>query len=223
MSKVQDFAKKIFGQENITGEEVFKIRFVEKNKIVVFAPAGHADKISKAMSDAGAGIIGNYSECSFRNEGSGIFRGGEKSNPSIGKKGRLEKVDEIRIEMICEDEKLNDVTEAMLAVHPYEEPAYDVYRTLSGIKMKNPYAVMFSLRKPVSMEYVLEKLNRKIDADIFPEDFKNEKISNVIIDFSNDNSFALRVKHRAAKTLYITKIFKGPINIRLLQPGRVKY
>lgn len=219
MSRVHDFTEKIFKPENIIREETFRVRFTEKNKIVVFAPAAYADKISKSMSDAGAGKIGEYSECSFRSEGEGTFRGGKKSSPAVGKKGRLEKIDEIRIEMICEEEKLNEVTEAMLAVHPYEEPAYDVYRILSGVRMKSPYAVRFTLRNPVGMEQILKKLNRKIDAEVFPELFKKEKIFNVIVDFSDDISFAHRVKHKSAKTLYISKIFKGSINIRLLKPG----
>lgn len=219
MNSTLDFAKKIFGQKNITNAETFSIRFLKKNKIVVFAPAGYADRISKAMSEAGAGVIGEYSECSFRTEGKGTFRGGKKSNPVIGKRGRLEKVEEIRLEMICEGEKLNAVIEAMLRVHPYEEPAYDVYEVFSGVRVKNPCAVKFSLRKPEPMEKILKKLNRQIEVTVFPESFVREKISHVIVDFSNDSVLALRSKHATANTLYISKIFKGSINIRLLQPG----
>ena len=219
MNIALEFAKKIFGQKNITDTETFSIRFLEKNKIVVFIPAGYADRVSKAMSEAGGGVIGEYLECSFRTEGKGTFRGGKRSNPVVGKKGRLEKVEETRLEMVCAVEKLNAVIEAMLRVHPYEEPAYDVYEILSGVKMKSPYAVKFSLRKPEPMEKILKKLNRQIEVSVFPESFIREKVSHVIIDCLSDSALALRVKHTTAKTLYISKIFKGSINIRLLQPG----
>ncbi len=219
MNNPLNFAKKIFGPNNITNIETFSVRFFKKNKIVVFTPAGHTDKIAAAMSKADAGVIGEYSECSFRTEGKGTFRGGKKSNPVLGKKGRLEEIDEIRLEMICAREKLNAVVEAMLSVHPYEEPAYDVYEILSGEKLKNPYAVKFSLKKPEPMEKILKKLNRQIEISVFPESFKREKVTNVIIDFLNDGGPAQRAKRTKTKTLYISKIFKGPINIRLLQPG----
>jgi len=141
MNNVLNFAKKIFGAGNIEKFEQFNIKYVTRYKINVFCPESQIEKISKAMSLAGAGIIGKYSECSFRLKGMGTFKGGKGTNPNIGKRGKLEYADEIRLEMICDLENLNNTINAMLKIHPYEEPAYDIYEVMGGVKQKSVYAV----------------------------------------------------------------------------------
>lgn len=96
-------------------------------KLVVFVPESHADTVRKALGDAGAGKIGNYTHCSFSSKGVGRFLPGEGASPTIGEIGKLEEVIEERIEVVCERDKLTDVVSAMKAVHPYEEIAFDVY------------------------------------------------------------------------------------------------
>ncbi len=96
-------------------------------KIVVFIPSDHVESVMLAMSKAGAGVVGKYDSCSFQTEGKGTFRGLEGSNPFIGKKGTLEIVEEIRLEMITPSWKLASVIQAMKTNHPYEEVAYDVF------------------------------------------------------------------------------------------------
>ncbi len=102
-------------------------------KIAVFVPATHADKIRKALNDSGACKLGNYDNCSFSTKGIGRFRGLEGSNPSIGKIGEIEKVEEEKIEVLCSFEKYKEVLEAVKKAHPYEEPAIDVYPLLRYI------------------------------------------------------------------------------------------
>ncbi len=99
----------------------------KRYKIVVYVPEGHADKLREAMGAAGAGKIGNYTHCSFTLKGIGRFKPEEGANPTIGEIGKLEEVSEDRIETVCEEEKLQDVMKAIRDVHPYEEPATDVY------------------------------------------------------------------------------------------------
>lgn len=96
-------------------------------KIVVFVPSSHADKVRSALAEADCGHIGNYDYCSFSLKGTGRFRGLEGTNPFIGKKGRLETVEEERIETICPSEKLDNAMAAIKKSHPYEEPAVDIY------------------------------------------------------------------------------------------------
>lgn len=96
-------------------------------KIVVFVPSGYADALRQAMGDAGAGVIGNYSYCSFSVKGVGRFLPNENANPTIGTPGKLEEVEEERIEVVCAANKLEAVMAAIKKVHPYEEPATDVY------------------------------------------------------------------------------------------------
>ncbi|WP_407180942.1 hypothetical protein [Bradyrhizobium sp. STM 3562] len=96
-------------------------------KIVVFVPASLGEQVRDAMAQAGAGQIGNYSHCSFTTRGVGRFRPNAGANPSIGEVGKLEEVDEERIETVCAEERLRQVLQAIRRAHPYEEPAIDVY------------------------------------------------------------------------------------------------
>ncbi len=99
----------------------------ELRKLVVFVPVAHADRIRDALFTAGAGHVGSYDQCSFNIDGTGTFRGSEKSNPFSGQRGILNHEKEVRIETIVPQTRLSGVVSAMLAVHPYEEVAYDIY------------------------------------------------------------------------------------------------
>jgi hypothetical protein len=99
----------------------------KRYKIVVYVPEDHADKLREAMGNAGAGKIGNYSHCTFTLKGLGRFKPEEGANPTIGSVGKLEEVSEDRIETVCSGDKLQDILKAIRDVHPYEEPATDVY------------------------------------------------------------------------------------------------
>ena len=96
-------------------------------KLVVFIPKGHQDQVRDALSNAGAGWIGNYSDCTFQGIGTGTFRPRDGSNPYIGQHGEVEQVEEIRLETIVPMERIDDVIKAMTMAHPYEEVAYDIY------------------------------------------------------------------------------------------------
>ncbi|HSW46033.1 MAG TPA: Nif3-like dinuclear metal center hexameric protein [Phycisphaerae bacterium] len=96
-------------------------------KIVTFVPQARLELVSQAMFAAGAGRIGDYEQCSYRLEGRGTFFGTENTNPRLGRKGRLETVAEVRLEVIAPQSKLPEVVAALRRSHPYEEPAFDVY------------------------------------------------------------------------------------------------
>jgi dinuclear metal center YbgI/SA1388 family protein len=96
-------------------------------KIVVFTPDKDLQRVSDAMFTAGAGRIGQYSECSFRLAGTGTFFGSDATNPTVGQKGRREEAPEWRLEVICPERKAAEVVAALRQAHSYEEPAFDVY------------------------------------------------------------------------------------------------
>ena len=100
-------------------------------KIVVFVPSSHTKAIRKALAESGCGHVGNYDYCSFTMKGTGRFRGLAGANPFIGKVGRIEKVEEERIETICPSKNLNKALKALKKAHPYEEPAVDIYPLLN--------------------------------------------------------------------------------------------
>jgi hypothetical protein len=96
-------------------------------KLVVFVPHEHTEALRRALANAGAGVIGNYTECSYELRGEGTFVGGEGANPAVGERGRLERVSETRLEMVCSEEALGAAAMALRKTHPYEEPAWDIY------------------------------------------------------------------------------------------------
>jgi hypothetical protein len=99
----------------------------ENVKLVVFVPISHANVVRQTLGEARAGKIGNYDFCSFSSRGTGRFMGNENSNPTIGKSGEYESVEEERIEVVVPREILKEVIEKMKAAHPYEEVAFDIY------------------------------------------------------------------------------------------------
>jgi len=115
-------------------------------KLVTFVPEAQAEMVRSALFGAGAGCIGNYDSCSFNVSGAGTFRAGEQANPFTGTINELHTEPEIRIEIILPVQKKSTILRTLLAVHPYEEPAYDFYplanewnRAGSGIVGELPY------------------------------------------------------------------------------------
>jgi dinuclear metal center YbgI/SA1388 family protein len=102
-------------------------------KVVVFVPEADLARVSDALFAAGAGHIGQYSQCSFRLAGTGTFFGSDATNPTIGQKGRREEVSEWRLEVVCPENGVERVIAAMRKAHSYEEPAYDVYPLRPGV------------------------------------------------------------------------------------------
>lgn len=100
-------------------------------KYAVYVPLSHKDKLKKALGDAGAGHIGDYSHCSFQVEGIGSFKPLEGADPYIGEVDEIAEVDEVKIEVIVPESKLETVISSAANAHPYEEPAFDI------IPMKN--------------------------------------------------------------------------------------
>lgn len=97
------------------------------SKLVVFVPVDDLDKVRQALFDAGAGVIGDYEHCSFMVAGTGNFFPLREARPTIGEAGRDQEVAEHRVEMVFPSKKADEMVEALLKAHSYEEPAYDVY------------------------------------------------------------------------------------------------
>ena len=106
--------------------------------ICVFIPESHLKIVKQSMFDAGGGRIGNYDNCSWEVRGHGQFRPLDGSQPFIGKQGKVEIVEEYKLEMVCEDACIKNVIAAMIASHPYETPAYNVWALCTEIEGGGP-------------------------------------------------------------------------------------
>lgn len=101
-------------------------------KLVTFLPEEHVEAVTYALTQIGAGVIGRYSHCSFRLQGTGTFFPGERANPVLGRVGALNVEEEVRLEMIAPGSRRDALISALVAIHPYDEPAFDVYDVVSN-------------------------------------------------------------------------------------------
>lgn len=99
-------------------------------QIVFYVPTTHLESVKEALFKAGAGKVGDYDSCAWQTLGEGQFRPLVGSNPYIGQTGKVELVDEYRVELVCEETVLKAAVAAMITAHPYEEPAYSVWSLL---------------------------------------------------------------------------------------------
>ena len=120
-------------------------------KISVFVPEEAVEKVRNAMADAGAGRIGQYTHCSFRTPGTGSFVPLSTAQPYIGSAGKLEEVEEYRLEMICAEPWLEYVLEEMLDKHPYDEVAYDLYE-LANEPLVYGYGRVGTIEKEMTLQ-----------------------------------------------------------------------
>lgn len=97
-------------------------------KLAFFVPVADAEAVKEAVFATGAGRIGDYEACCFQTPGTGQFRPLTGANPHIGRVGELERVEELKVELVCEDHLIRAAVAALKQAHPYEEPAYDVWR-----------------------------------------------------------------------------------------------
>lgn len=120
-------------------------------KLAVYVPTEYTDAVSAAICQAGAGWIGNYSDCTFRSVGTGTFLPLEGTTPFIGTTGELKKVAEDKVETIVPEQNLSRVIKAMLKTHPYEEVAYDIY-LLQNQGKKNGLGIVGKLLTPITLK-----------------------------------------------------------------------
>ena len=97
-------------------------------KLAFFVPMADAEDVKEAVFATGAGRIGDYEACCFQTPGTGQFRPLPGADPHIGRVGDLERVEELKVELVCEDGRIGEAVAALRTAHPYEEPAFDVWR-----------------------------------------------------------------------------------------------
>ena len=96
-------------------------------KLCFFVPETHLEKVKNALFNKGAGRFGQYDCCTWQTLGQGQFRALVGSTPFLGEIGKVNKVNEYKVEMLCSEYVIREVVQTLLEIHPYEQPAYDVY------------------------------------------------------------------------------------------------
>ena len=134
-------------------------------KLYTFIPLVDHERVRAALFHAGAGHIGHYSETSFNVAGIGTFKGNEHTNPTIGKRGKLEEVEEVKLEVIFPAYLQSRVVKALLDTHPYEEVAYDVV-SLDNELDNVGSGMIGRLRNPIDELTFLKKVKKQLKAGV---------------------------------------------------------
>ncbi len=172
-------------------------------KLVVFLPRGYEDIIMEALAQAGAGWIGNYSHCTFQTGGTGTFLPREGTNPFQGETGKLERVEEIRLETIFPARLERKIVRALLAVHPYEEVAYDLYPVVQATG-KTGLGRIGNLPREMSWEEFLAKVKELFSSSYLRYGgYKNDKVKRIAVLGGKGGKYLRQVKEMGAE-VFIT-------------------
>jgi dinuclear metal center YbgI/SA1388 family protein len=139
---------------------------MQEVKLVTFVPERELEALRNALASAGCGIIGHYRVCSFAIPGSGTFMGVDGSNPSVGRAGRLETTQELRLEMVCSKAALPLALETLKRFHPYEEPAVDVYELLGRPERHVGPGRRVVLDQPATLAQLADRLKKHLGVGV---------------------------------------------------------
>ena len=182
-----------------------KQNFIQK--IITYTTPENADKVRKALFEAGAGTIGNYDNCSFNSEGFSTYQGNENSNPVIGTKGELTQTNEIKIEVTFEKHLQSKILKALFSNHVYEEVAYEIYE-LQNQHQNIGLGMIGSLETPMSETEFLTFVKDKMQCrSIRHSAFLNKNISKVAV-LGGSGSYAIKNAIQAGADVYLTADLK---------------
>ena len=176
-------------------------------KLVTFVPLEHLETVQEALFVAGAGQIGNYSECAFSLVGEGSFKANPGANPFVGSLGERHQAAETRLELILPANLASGVVSALKKAHPYEEVAYDLYALLN----QNPEVgsgLIGELPQEMDELEFLAHLKQKMDANTIKyTPFKQKKIKRVAI-CGGAGSFLLKAAMQQSADAFVSADFK---------------
>jgi dinuclear metal center YbgI/SA1388 family protein len=204
---MQGVNKKICEKLDIRNVSILKVKEGILKKLVTFCPIADADNVRKALFEAGVGMIGNYSECSFNVEGTGTFKAGSGADPYVGEIGKQHHEAEVRIEVIYPVNMERGIIASLVEVHPYEEVAYDIYPLSNGLQEVGS-GMIGNLESDWDelefLKFVKEKLGAKL---IRHTEMRSKKIRRVAV-CGGSGSFLLQNAINAGADIFITADFK---------------
>ena len=172
-------------------------------KLTTYVPLKHAESLRTALFNAGAGHVGNYSHCSFSSTGTGSFKGGSGSNPTLGERGKLHQEEEIQLHITYTRDLEGKVLKALFEAHPYEEVAYEV------VTLDNPYqrigmGMVGELDPPMDEEAFLEFVKKRMNCgSIRHSELLGRKVSKVAV-LGGSGAFAINAAKSAKADFFLT-------------------
>jgi dinuclear metal center YbgI/SA1388 family protein len=176
-------------------------------KLSVYVPSASLEEVKNALFDAGAGNIGNYSNCSFYSNGKGSFKANENANPFVGEINEDHIELESKLEVVLPQYKRSKVLKALFASHPYEEVAYDLYNLVND-DLSIGSGMIGTLKEEMDESEFMEKLKKVMKTDcIRHSELLNKKIQKVALcGGSGDFLLESALSHNA--DVYISADFK---------------
>ncbi|MFA6083616.1 Nif3-like dinuclear metal center hexameric protein [Mucilaginibacter sp.] len=176
-------------------------------KLVTYVPTAQADQVRNALFHAGAGHIGNYSDCSFNAEGTGTFKAGEGTDPYVGEPGIRHHEEEVRIETVYPANLESKVIMALILAHPYEEVAYDLYN-MTNQHQQVGSGMIGELETPMSEEEFLSEVKHNMQAEVIRHTaFTGRRIKKVAV-CGGSGGFLLKQAIAAGADIFITADYK---------------
>lgn len=176
-------------------------------KLVTYVPVEHSEGLREALFNAGAGKIGNYSNCSFNTTGLGTFKAESGSTPYVGTVGDLHKESEEKVEVVCSTGHLPQVISALLQYHPYEEVAYEIY-DLNNTHHSIGSGMVGDLPAPMYTSTFLDRLKEKFDLKVIRHTSIHTQEVQRIAWCGGSGSFLLQQARREKADIFITGDFK---------------
>jgi dinuclear metal center YbgI/SA1388 family protein len=176
-------------------------------KLITYVPLSHAETVRNALFNAGAGNVGNYSECSFNAEGTGTFKGGKETNPYVGQPGEQHREAEIRIETIYPAHLESKILMALFLNHPYEEVAYDLY-TLTNQHQQVGAGMIGELNMPVTEHDFLGHVKSRMQAAVIRHTELTGKPVKKVAVCGGSGGFLLKQAIAAGADIFVTADYK---------------
>ncbi len=192
---------------NLTNRSILIPQRGTIKKLATFVPSEEANAVREAMFKAGAGEIGNYSNCSFNSFGKGSFNPSEDSNPTIGTKGETHFEDETRIEVTFQKHRQANILKALFTSHSYEEVAYEI-TTLENINQYVGMGMVGELKEAISEEQFLQHLKTNMKTGcIKHSQLLNKSIQKIAV-LGGSGSFAIDNAKSAGVDAFVTADLK---------------
>ncbi|MBD0779843.1 Nif3-like dinuclear metal center hexameric protein [Maribacter sp. ANRC-HE7] len=190
----------------VLGIEQPKILIPQKNtikKLTTYVPLEAADQLKVALFEAGAGNIGNYSNCSFSTQGTGSYKANEKANPTKGKIGETHHEEEIQVNITFASSAEKKVLNALFKNHPYEEVAYEIL-TLDNTNQNIGMGMIGSLKKPMKELDFLKMVKKSMQASGIRHSALREKPIEKVAVLGGSGAFAIKAAMAAGADIFIT-------------------
>ncbi len=192
---------------NLTNTNILLPKSGLIKKLTTYAPQKDAEMVRNALHKAGAGSIGNYSNCSFNAQGQGTYRGNNNSNPTIGKRGELHTENETLISVIFEKHLEKSLLKTLHEFHPYEEVAYDIITT-DNVHQHIGMGMIGDLPNALTEQEFFTLLKERFKLQCIRHSTLLGKPIKKVAVLGGSGSFAIEAAKHAGADVYVSADFK---------------